>query len=134
MPLYARIGMHLLFYGSLQASYAKGLSYVDPLTSWTQVRFLRWKAIRHLLKAESVRREFNRQTSHSHAFTGNSSHTEGKIYDSTDPDIVRAQIASFIETYSIDLSELAQPDLLAYKVFQYASAAIYSLLTEIIPF
>ena len=73
--------------------------------------------------------------SHNHAFSiGNCSHTEGKIYDSTDPDVVRAQIASFIETYSIDLSELAQPDLLAYTVFHYASAAIYSSITEIIPF
>ena len=53
-----------------------------------------------------------------HLCTSNCAHTEGKIYDSTDPDVVRAQIASFIETYSIDLSELAQPDLLAYKVFQ----------------
>ena len=41
---------------------------------------------------------------------------EGRIFDSTDRDVVRGQIASFIEAYHIDLSELAQPDLTAYKV------------------
>ena len=38
------------------------------------------------------------------------------IYDSTDRDLVRGQIASFVNTYRIDLSELAQTDLTAYKV------------------
>ncbi|EJD05118.1 uncharacterized protein FOMMEDRAFT_105365 [Fomitiporia mediterranea MF3/22] len=79
MPLYARIGMHLLFYGPIE------------------IRFVRWRAIRNLLKTESIR--------------------QGKIYDSTDRDVVRGQIASFIETYHIDLSELAQPDLTTYKTF-----------------
>ncbi|KAH8115026.1 phosphatidylserine decarboxylase-domain-containing protein [Phellopilus nigrolimitatus] len=79
MPIYARIGMHLLFYGSFQ------------------IRILRWRAIRRILKSESIR--------------------QGKIYDSTEPDVVRTQIASFVETYHINLSELAQPDLRAYKTF-----------------
>ncbi|KAI5119285.1 hypothetical protein M0805_008064 [Coniferiporia weirii] len=79
MPIYARIGMHLLFYGSVQ------------------IRLLRWKAIRNILRAESIR--------------------QGTIYDSTDEDVVRAQIANFVKTYSIDLSELAQPDLTTYKTF-----------------
>lgn len=39
MPIYARIGMHLLFYGPLQ------------------VRFLRWSSLRKLLKDESIRGE-----------------------------------------------------------------------------
>lgn len=39
MPIYARIGMHLLFYGPLQ------------------VRFLRWGSLRKLLKDESIRGE-----------------------------------------------------------------------------
>lgn len=42
--------------------------------------------------------------------------SEGRIYDSTEKDIVRTQIASFVETYKIDLSELVQPDLSSYKV------------------
>jgi len=37
MPIYARVGMHLLFYGS------------------AQVRLLRWDAVRNLLKEQSVR-------------------------------------------------------------------------------
>jgi phosphatidylserine decarboxylase len=41
---------------------------------------------------------------------------EGKIYDSTDPDLVRTQIAAFVDTYKIELSELLQPDLTEYKV------------------
>ncbi|KAL5498145.1 hypothetical protein ACEPAH_2275 [Sanghuangporus vaninii] len=79
MPLYARIGMHLLFHGPIE------------------IRFLRWRAIRNLLKTESIR--------------------QGLIYDSTDRDVVRSQIASFINTYRIDLTELAQPDLTAYQTF-----------------
>jgi len=79
MPIYARIGMHLLFYGSLQ------------------VRFLRWKTLRNLLKTESIR--------------------QGKIYDSTDPEVVRTQITAFVTTYNINVAELLEPDLKAYKTF-----------------
>jgi len=79
MPIYARIGMHLLFFGSLQ------------------VRLLRWKTLRNLLKTESIR--------------------QGKIYDSTDPEVVRTQITAFVTTYAIDLAELLEPDVKAYKTF-----------------
>ncbi|TDL27023.1 hypothetical protein BD410DRAFT_879310 [Rickenella mellea] len=79
MPIYARIGMHLLFHGALQ------------------VRLLRWKRLRNLLKNESIR--------------------QGKIYDSTDPAIVRPHIHSFMETYHIDLTELLQPDPRSYMTF-----------------
>ncbi|KLO16707.1 hypothetical protein SCHPADRAFT_869479 [Schizopora paradoxa] len=79
MPIYARIGMHLLFYGPLQ------------------IRLLRWKTLRNLLKTESIR--------------------QGKIYDSTDPEVVRTQITAFVTTYNINVAELLEPDLKAYKTF-----------------
>ena len=44
------------------------------------------------------------------------SYSEGKIYDSTDPEIVLHQIQSFVSTYSIDTSELLEPDLTKYPV------------------
>ena len=58
-----------------------------------------------------------------HGFSDRLIHAEGLIYDSTDKDLVRGQIASFINTYQIDLTELAQPDLTAYQVSQNTIAA-----------
>jgi len=76
MPIYARIGMHLLFYGK------------------EQVKFLEYKTVEQLLHEQSIK--------------------EGKLYDS--PDSV-ASIPSFIQTYSIQLSELLYPDISSYKTF-----------------
>lgn len=39
---------------------------------------------------------------------------EGKIYNSTDPAIVSPHIKAFIETYSVNLDELAVPDPTGY--------------------
>ncbi|KAF8520291.1 phosphatidylserine decarboxylase-domain-containing protein [Gautieria morchelliformis] len=79
MPIYARVGLHLLFYGP------------------AAIRFVTWSWIRRLLKEESIR--------------------QGKIYDSTDPKVVLPQIQSFLATYSIDTSELLEPDLTKYPSF-----------------
>ncbi|PWN24835.1 hypothetical protein BDZ90DRAFT_224228 [Jaminaea rosea] len=80
MPLYVRVGMHLLFYHSRQSS------------------LLRWSSV-------------------SHALISLSQH-QGKLYDdSSDPAAVRAHIESFVQTYSIPLDELAQPDLAKYPTF-----------------
>ena len=48
---------------------------------------------------------------------------EGQIYDLTSPDLVRTQIAAFVDTYNIDLTQLLQPDLRAYQVTRPAYAA-----------
>lgn len=56
MPLYTRIGMHLLFYGSLEVS-TPAHCLVSYLIVSCKVRFLRWRFIRNLLKSESIRRE-----------------------------------------------------------------------------
>lgn len=77
MPLYARIGMHLLFYGRYE------------------IRVLHNTRVRKLLVEQSVR--------------------QGKIYDSTDPEIVVPHIESFIKTYDVDLKQLANPDIKSYK-------------------
>ncbi|EJD39850.1 hypothetical protein AURDEDRAFT_187226 [Auricularia subglabra TFB-10046 SS5] len=77
MPLYARIGMHLLFYGRYE------------------IRVLHNARIRKLLVEQSIR--------------------QGKIYDSTDSDIVVPHIESFIKTYDVDLEQLADPDIKSYK-------------------
>ncbi|KAI0359442.1 hypothetical protein OH77DRAFT_1419944 [Trametes cingulata] len=76
MPIYPRLGMHLLFYGG------------------TQVKMLRNRSVETVLKDLSVR--------------------QGKIYDS--PESVKS-IPSFIQTYSISLDELEQPDISKYKTF-----------------
>ncbi|KZV89476.1 hypothetical protein EXIGLDRAFT_650196 [Exidia glandulosa HHB12029] len=77
MPLYARIGMHLLFYGRYE------------------IRFLHNNRVRKLLVDQSIK--------------------QGKIYDSTDPEIVGPHIESFIKTYNVDLNMLANPDIKSYK-------------------
>ncbi|EPQ30917.1 uncharacterized protein PFL1_01815 [Pseudozyma flocculosa PF-1] len=80
MPIYVRIGMHLLFYKSREAS------------------FLRYESVEDLLKTVSVR--------------------QGKVYDdSSDPQAVLAHIASFVQTYNIDLGELLEQDLARYPSF-----------------
>ncbi|KAI0915368.1 hypothetical protein AcV5_003859 [Taiwanofungus camphoratus] len=76
MPIYPRLGMHLLFYGG------------------TQKKVLHDRPIEAILKDVSIR--------------------QGKIYDS--PESVKS-IPSFIETYSIQLDELLEPDLHSYKCF-----------------
>jgi len=79
MPLYARLGMHLLFYGN------------------EQIRFLHMKKIKNILRDQTLK--------------------EGKIYDNEDPKFVVPHIESFIKTYSIDITELLEPDIKAYKTF-----------------
>uniref|UniRef100_A0AAD7XA06 phosphatidylserine decarboxylase n=1 Tax=Trametes cubensis TaxID=1111947 RepID=A0AAD7XA06_9APHY len=76
MPIYPRLGMHLLFYGG------------------TQIKLLHNRSVETVLKDLS-----NRQ---------------GKIYDS--PESVKS-IPSFIQTYSIGLDELEEPDISKYKCF-----------------
>ncbi|KAF8967644.1 phosphatidylserine decarboxylase-domain-containing protein [Flammula alnicola] len=76
MPLFARIGMHLLFYGN------------------EQIKLLGNKRIDELLHEESIR--------------------QGKIYD--DPKSAKS-IPSFIETYSIQINELLEPDISKYRNF-----------------
>ncbi|KAJ7115920.1 phosphatidylserine decarboxylase-domain-containing protein [Mycena epipterygia] len=76
MPIYARIGMHLLFYGN------------------EQVRLLHSHTVESLLKEQSVK--------------------EGKLYDSPES---TASIPSFIATYSLETSELLEPDITKYKNF-----------------
>ncbi|KAF5316494.1 hypothetical protein D9619_006360 [Psilocybe cf. subviscida] len=76
MPLYARLGMHLLFYGK------------------EQVALLGNKRVYELLHEQSVK--------------------QGAIYD--DPKSVQS-IPSFVETYSISLDELEEPDIAKYKTF-----------------
>ncbi|RDX43222.1 hypothetical protein OH76DRAFT_1410311 [Lentinus brumalis] len=76
MPIYPRLGMHLLFYGG------------------TQIKLLHNRSVESVLRDLSVR--------------------QGKVYDS--PESVKS-IPSFIETYSIGLDELEQPDITKYKSF-----------------
>ncbi|KAJ7252755.1 phosphatidylserine decarboxylase-domain-containing protein [Mycena haematopus] len=76
MPIYARIGMHLLFYGN------------------EQVKVLHSHTVESLLKEQSIK--------------------EGKHFDS--PESV-ANIPSFVTTYSLDTSELLEPDITKYKTF-----------------
>ncbi|KAK7012242.1 phosphatidylserine decarboxylase-domain-containing protein [Favolaschia claudopus] len=76
MPIYARIGMHLLFYG-------RG-----------QIQVLHSHTVESLLKEQSIK--------------------EGKVYDSPES---TASIPSFVETYSLDTSELLEPDVKKYKTF-----------------
>ncbi|KAI0764292.1 phosphatidylserine decarboxylase-domain-containing protein [Trametes elegans] len=76
MPIYPRLGMHLLFYGG------------------TQVKLLHNKSIETVLKDLSIR--------------------QGKIYDSGES--VKS-IPSFIQTYSIGLDELQEPDITKYRCF-----------------
>ncbi|PWN50204.1 hypothetical protein IE53DRAFT_330720 [Violaceomyces palustris] len=80
MPIYVRVGMHLLFFKAKEES------------------FLRYESVEDLLKTASVR--------------------QGRIYDDeSDPKAVLAHVQSFVETYSIDLSELEQPDPARYPSF-----------------
>jgi len=76
MPIYARIGMHLLFYGN------------------EQVKVLHSHSVETLLKEQSIK--------------------EGKLYDS--PESTKS-IPSFIATYSLETSELLEPDITKYKNF-----------------
>ncbi|KAI0712799.1 phosphatidylserine decarboxylase-domain-containing protein [Cerioporus squamosus] len=76
MPIYPRLGMHLLFYGG------------------TQIKLLHNRTVESVLRDLSVR--------------------QGKVYDS--PESVKS-IPSFVETYSIGLDELEQPDMTKYKSF-----------------
>ncbi|KAF7356635.1 hypothetical protein MVEN_00997800 [Mycena venus] len=76
MPIYARIGMHLLFYGN------------------EQIKVLHAHSVESLLKEQSIK--------------------EGKLYDSPNS---AASIPSFVATYSLDLSELLEPDVTKYKTF-----------------
>ncbi|KAI0363383.1 hypothetical protein BV20DRAFT_975737 [Pilatotrama ljubarskyi] len=76
MPVYPRLGMHLLFYGG------------------TQVKMLHNRSVETILKDLSER--------------------QGKIYDS--PESVKS-IPSFVQTYSIGLDELEEPDMTKYKTF-----------------
>ncbi|KAH9856812.1 phosphatidylserine decarboxylase-domain-containing protein [Lenzites betulinus] len=76
MPIYPRLGMHLLFYGG------------------TQIKLLHNRSVETILKDLSVR--------------------QGKIYDS--PESVKS-IPSFIQTYTIALDELEQPDITKYTCF-----------------
>ncbi|KAF7370638.1 hypothetical protein MSAN_00696800 [Mycena sanguinolenta] len=76
MPIYARIGMHLLFYGR------------------EQVKILQSHTVESLLKEQSIK--------------------EGKHFDSPES---AANIPSFINTYSLDTSELLEPDVSKYKTF-----------------
>ncbi|KAJ6591617.1 phosphatidylserine decarboxylase-domain-containing protein [Mycena vulgaris] len=76
MPIYARIGMHLLFYGT------------------EQVKVLHSQTVESLLKEQSIK--------------------EGKLYDSPDS---AASIPSFIATYSLETSELLEPDITKYRTF-----------------
>jgi len=80
MPIYVRVGMHLLFSGSLNTS------------------LLKYKSVSEMLKSVSIR--------------------QGKVYDdSSDPQSVLEHIQDFVKTYSINLSELEQPDLSKYPTF-----------------
>ncbi|KAJ4470099.1 phosphatidylserine decarboxylase-domain-containing protein [Lentinula aciculospora] len=76
MPIYARIGMHLLFYGSAREA------------------ILHYGSVEHLLQAQSVK--------------------QGIIYNSADS---VNSIPSFVKIYSLDLSELLEPDLTKYNSF-----------------
>ncbi|KAK7691397.1 hypothetical protein QCA50_004796 [Cerrena zonata] len=76
MPLYPRLGMHLLFYGG------------------TQIKLLHNQSVESVLKDLSVR--------------------QGKAYSS--PESVKS-IPSFIETYSIQVDDLEEPDITKYKTF-----------------
>ncbi|KAI1782781.1 phosphatidylserine decarboxylase-domain-containing protein [Ganoderma leucocontextum] len=76
MPVYPRLGMHLMFYGG------------------TQIKLLHNHTVESILKDLSIR--------------------QGKVYDS--PESVKS-IPSFIQTYSISLDELEQPDITKYKCF-----------------
>jgi len=77
MPLYVRVGMHLLFYGK------------------EQTKLLKWGAVEHLLTEQTIK--------------------QGKVYNSTDPEIVIPHIKAFIETYSVNLEELAIQDPAGYS-------------------
>lgn len=90
--------MHLLFYGP------------------AAIRFVTWSWIRKLLKDESIRRKLSHYHFFRVAHEVSLNSTEGKIYDTTDPKVVLPQIQSFIATYSIDTSELLEPDLKKYPV------------------
>lgn len=80
VPIYVRLGMHLLFYKSEDRS------------------FLRYKTVDDLLKSQSIR--------------------QGKVYDDeSNPAAVLQHIQSFIQTYSIDLNELSEPDPTKYPSF-----------------
>ncbi|KAM5545233.1 hypothetical protein V8D89_001344 [Ganoderma adspersum] len=76
MPIYPRVGMHLMFYGG------------------TQIKLLHNHTVESILKDLSLR--------------------QGKVYDS--PESVKS-IPSFIQTYTISLDELEQPDITKYKCF-----------------
>lgn len=76
MPIYPRLGMHLLFYGG------------------TQIKVLHNQTVESVLKSLSIR--------------------QGEHYDS--PESVKS-IPSFIDTYGIQLDELAEPDISKYKCF-----------------
>ncbi|KAI0740541.1 phosphatidylserine decarboxylase-domain-containing protein [Earliella scabrosa] len=76
MPIYPRLGMHLLFYHGSQFS------------------LFHTRRVGKILKDLSVR--------------------QGRIYDS--PESVKS-IPSFIETYTISLDDLEEPDITKYKCF-----------------
>ncbi|EKM53521.1 uncharacterized protein PHACADRAFT_259940 [Phanerochaete carnosa HHB-10118-sp] len=76
MPLYPRIGMHLLYYGG------------------TQIKILHNHDVEGVLKSMSIR--------------------QGEHYDA--PESVKS-IPSFVDTYSIQLDELEEPDMAKYKSF-----------------
>ncbi|KAJ3730022.1 phosphatidylserine decarboxylase-domain-containing protein [Lentinula guzmanii] len=76
MPIYARIGMHLLFYGSARET------------------VLNYKSVEHLLQEQSIK--------------------QGTIYNS--PESAKS-IPSFVQTYSLDITELLEPDLTKYGCF-----------------
>ena len=107
MPIYARIGMHLIFACmfdhkcKLLVMNDKELLIVlvySLLTAHIPLdckhSVLSTHKIRHLFSAESM--------------------NQGKHFDA--PESV-AQIPHFIKTYKLDLSELLQPDITQYKSF-----------------
>jgi len=59
-----------------------------------QTKLLKWGSVEHLLTEQTIK--------------------QGKIYNSTDPAIVVPHIKAFIETYSVNLDELANPDPAGY--------------------
>ncbi|KAJ3995608.1 phosphatidylserine decarboxylase-domain-containing protein [Lentinula boryana] len=76
MPIYARIGMHLLFYGSARET------------------VLNYRSVEHLLQEQSIK--------------------QGTIYNN--PESAKS-IPSFVQTYSLDITELLEPDLTKYGCF-----------------
>jgi phosphatidylserine decarboxylase len=93
MPIYARIGMHLLFYGN------------------EQVKVLHSHSVESLLKEQSIKVD---PISHETLQRLMPPLKEGKLYDS--PESTKSS-PSFIATYSLETSELLEPDITKYKNF-----------------